>query len=61
MTFYKLVERIANAKTYEDVMDCYYGENGVDMTYQKGKINWKQHEILWELLDNHYAMHEEGH
>lgn len=61
MTFQKLVERIANAKTYEDVMDCFYSRDGVDMSFQKEKISYKKFEILSNLVNNHYAMHEEGH
>ena len=51
--FKKFVIRIANATSYDELMDILYGENGVDMAYQHEKLNWKDHEILFQLAAVH--------
>lgn len=53
--FKKFVIRIANATTYDQLMDILYGEDGVDMAYQREKLNWKDHEILFTLAAAHKA------
>lgn len=49
--FKKFVEKIITARNQEDAWnDVFYGENGIDMAYQNGKITWKEHEILFHLI-----------
>lgn len=54
--FKKLVKRIAEATSYEELMDILYGEDGVDRLFQKEKISWKDHELLFQLV----AVHKYG-
>ena len=47
--FKKFVERMVNAQTEEDIVKVLYSEDGVDRMFQKGKITWKEHELLFAL------------
>lgn len=47
--FKKFVARIAKAKTCAELRDILYGADGVDMMFQKEKIKWDEHEILFDL------------
>ena len=47
--FKKFVSELADAKTSKDVHDILYREDGVDMMYQKGKLSWSDHELLFKL------------
>ena len=50
--FRKFVERIVNSKNREDAIDnVFYGEDGIDMAYQKEKISWKDHQMLLNLIE----------
>lgn len=51
MTFKKFVERIATAKNKEDAIQrVFYGADGIDMAFQKEKITWNEHELLFALI-----------
>ena len=49
--FKKFVQMIIEAKDREDAMqNVFYGANGIDIAYQHGKITWKEHQMLAELI-----------
>lgn len=48
--FKKLLKEIMAAKTYEEAVKVLYREDGVDRLYQKEKIKWDEHEILFDLV-----------
>lgn len=50
--FKKFIERIIAAKDRQDAIEnVFYGENGIDMAYQKEKITWKEHQMLLALIE----------
>jgi len=50
--FKKFIQRIVEAENREDaIQNVFYGENGVDMAYQHGKITWKEHQMLLDLIE----------
>lgn len=49
MTFKKLVQRLAECRTEDDIHAFLYDQNGVDLSYQREKITWNDHELLFEL------------
>jgi hypothetical protein len=49
--FKKLLQRIIDAENVQDAVDnVLYGMDGVDMAYQRDKITFKEHEILFKLV-----------
>lgn len=50
--FKKFIERIIAAENQEDaIQHVFYGMDGIDMAYQQGKITWKEHEMLFALIE----------
>lgn len=50
--FRKYVERIVAADDREDaIQNVFYGEDGIDVAYQRGKITWKEHQLLLNLIE----------
>lgn len=59
--FKKFIERIIAAKDKEDaIQNVFYGtiwedgkvtQYGIDIAYQHGKISWKEHEMLFNLIE----------
>lgn len=50
--FKKFIERIIAAENREDaVQNVFYGADGIDMSYQREKITWKEHEMLLALIE----------
>ena len=55
--FKKLLQLIIDSD--DPVKEVFYGENGIDMMYQRDKITWKEYEMLLALcqkidkLNNH--------
>lgn len=47
--FKKFVKLMLQATSPEEIEDVLYGENGVDMMFQKDKLKWEEHEMLFEL------------
>lgn len=47
--FKKFVKLMLQATSSEEIEDVLYGENGVDMMFQKDKLKWEEHEMLFEL------------
>ena len=49
--FKKFIQRIIEAENQKDAWEnVFYGENGIDMAFQKEKINWKEYEMLSDLI-----------
>lgn len=50
--FKKFIERIIAAENREEAMNkVFYGENGIDIAFQKEKITWKEHQMLLNLIE----------
>ena len=47
--FKKLVKLLLAAENESDIENALYGENGVDNLFQKDKIKWDEHEMLFCL------------
>lgn len=47
--FKKFVKLMLQATSSEEIEDVLYGENGVDRMFQKDKLKWEEHEMLFEL------------
>ena len=47
--FKKLVKELLAAKTEDDIQSVLYGSAGADMMFQKEKIKWDEHEMLFDL------------
>lgn len=48
--FKKFIEKLIEAETEEQVNHILYDfDDGVDMAYQRDKITYKEHELLFEL------------
>lgn len=49
--FKKFIQRIIEAENREDaIQKVFYGVDGIDMTYQKEKISFKEHQMLFALI-----------
>lgn len=50
--FKKFIQQIINSENRQDAIDnVFYGENGIDMAYQHEKISWKEHQMLFTLIE----------
>lgn len=50
--FKKFIERIIASENREDaIQNVFYGENGIDMMYQKEKITYKDFTMLLALIE----------
>lgn len=49
--FKKFLQEIIDANSEEELMDIFYREDGIDMMYQKEKLNWKEHQMLLALIN----------
>lgn len=50
--FKKFIERIIAAENHDDAMNnVFYGATGIDVAYQQEKITWKEHEMLFALIE----------
>lgn len=50
--FKKFIQRIIDADNKEDAMqNVFYGEDGIDIAYQREKISWKEHQMLFALIE----------
>ena len=49
--FKHLIEQIIASANREDaIQNVFYGPDGIDMAYQKEKITWNEHEMLFQLI-----------
>ena len=52
MTFKKFIYRILACSNQSEMIEkVFYGETGIDMAYQRGKISWKEHQTLLALIE----------
>ena len=49
--FKKFLQEIIEAETNEELLDIFYRADGIDMMYQRDKLNWKDHEMLLALIN----------
>ena len=50
--FKKLIQRIIDAENQEAAWrDVFYGEDGIDLSYQRGRISYKEHEMLRAFIE----------
>lgn len=49
--FKKFVRELTEAETEEEVLAVFYRPDGIDMSYQHGKISLKDHELLLNLVN----------
>lgn len=50
--FKKFIQRIIESENKEQALNTvFYGENGIDMAYQREQISWKDHEMLLALIE----------
>ena len=47
----KFIKEIIEAQTTEELLDIFYREDGIDMMFQKEKINWNDHQLLLALIN----------
>lgn len=47
--FKKLLAEMIAAETEEQITNILYREDGVDRLYQKEKLSWNDHELLFDL------------
>ena len=57
--FKKFLQEIIDANSEEELMDIFYREDGIDMMYQKEKLNWKEHQMLLALINKLNMKQEE--
>ena len=50
--FKKFLQRIIESKDRQDAIGTvFYGADGIDIAFQKGKITWKEHQMLLALIE----------
>lgn len=50
--FKKFIQRIIESENRQDAIDhVFYGADGIDMEYQRGKLTIKEHEMLFHLIE----------
>lgn len=50
--FKKLLQRIIDSENREDaIKNVFYGDNGIDVAFQKEKITWKEHQMLLAIIE----------
>lgn len=57
--FKKFLQEIIDANSEEELMDIFYRKDGIDMMYQKGKLSWKDHQMLLSLINKMNMKQEE--
>lgn len=50
--FKKFIQRIIEAENREDAMqNVFYGNDGIDIAFQREKISWKEHRMLLAIIE----------
>lgn len=57
--FKKFVKELLAATTSDEISEILYRADGVDRMFQKEKIKWDEHEILFDLAGKMEAAIEE--
>lgn len=48
----EFIQRIIEAENRDDaIRNVFYGDNGIDMAYQREKITWQESELLLALIE----------
>lgn len=49
--FKKFIKRIIESTGKEDaIQNVFYGDDGIDMAFQKGMLTWTEHQMLLNLI-----------
>jgi len=49
--FKKFIQRIIEAGNKDSaIQNVFYGKDGIDIAYQSGKITFKEHQMLFNLI-----------
>lgn len=48
--FKRFTYLIAIARNKNELNEIFYGMDGIDMQYQKGKLSWDDHQTLLKLI-----------
>lgn len=50
--FKKFIQRIIEAENREDAMqNVFYGNDGIDIAFQREKISWKEYQMLLAIIE----------
>lgn len=50
--FKKFIQRIIEAENREDAMqNVFYGNDGIDIAFQREKISWEEHQMLLAIIE----------
>ena len=50
--FKKFIKRIIESENKDDaIMNVFYGENGIDIAFQREEISWEEHQMLLGLIN----------
>lgn len=49
--FKKFLQEIIDTNSRDELLNIFYGTDGIDMAFQKEKISWKDHQILLSLIN----------
>ena len=50
--FKKFLKRIIECENKEEAYEkVFYGDDGIDMAYQREKISWNDHQMLLALIE----------
>lgn len=49
--FKRFTYLIAIARNKDELNEIFYGMDGINMEYQKGKLSWDDHQTLLKLID----------
>lgn len=50
--FKKFIQRIIEAENREDAMqNVFYGNDGIDIAFQREKISWKENQMLLAIIE----------
>lgn len=50
--FKKFIQRIIEAENREGAMqNVFYGNDGIDIAFQREKISWKEHQMLLAIIE----------
>ncbi len=50
--FKKFIQRIIESENREDaIQNVFYGDDGIDIAFQKGRLTWTEHQMLLALIE----------
>jgi hypothetical protein len=50
--FKKFIKKILSCESKENALqNVFYGENGIDVAFQRDKISWDEHQMLLGIIE----------